>query len=198
MFDLHSSYSNSLRISCLFTSLVLKLTHESQYFQLEASWILQHKIARFQIFRNRLIKIIRMNLHQLTLTSLRPMCFYDLSSRFFSVSAASGKRSSPPLNRSCRMWSCYILMGMCADAFNDWLTGSRVIQWVIWVDSLREASLELSLMSLCVFSVNTPHFLHIKGVEVNARQTATFQCTINGQPKDHVNYKLWLQVTAHL
>uniref|UniRef100_A0A8C2HNJ0 protein-tyrosine-phosphatase n=1 Tax=Cyprinus carpio TaxID=7962 RepID=A0A8C2HNJ0_CYPCA len=41
--------------------------------------------------------------------------------------------------------------------------------------------------------LNTPHFLHIKSVEVNARQTATFQCTINGQPKDHVNYKLWLQ-----
>ncbi|XP_056100518.1 receptor-type tyrosine-protein phosphatase mu-like isoform X6 [Rhinichthys klamathensis goyatoka] len=41
--------------------------------------------------------------------------------------------------------------------------------------------------------MNTPHFLHIKGVEVNARQTATFQCTINGQPKDHVNYMLWLQ-----
>ncbi|XP_056307109.1 protein tyrosine phosphatase receptor type Ma isoform X4 [Danio aesculapii] len=41
--------------------------------------------------------------------------------------------------------------------------------------------------------MNTPHFLHIKGVEVNARQTATFQCTINGQPKDHLNYKLWLQ-----
>ncbi|XP_053092396.1 protein tyrosine phosphatase receptor type Ma isoform X5 [Pangasianodon hypophthalmus] len=41
--------------------------------------------------------------------------------------------------------------------------------------------------------MSTPHFLHIKGVEVNARQTATFHCTINGQPKDHVNYKLWLQ-----
>ncbi|CAM4724493.1 unnamed protein product [Leuciscus chuanchicus] len=41
--------------------------------------------------------------------------------------------------------------------------------------------------------MNTPHFLHIKGVEVNARQTATFQCTINGQPKDHFNYMLWLQ-----
>ncbi|XP_039512287.1 protein tyrosine phosphatase receptor type Ma isoform X9 [Pimephales promelas] len=41
--------------------------------------------------------------------------------------------------------------------------------------------------------MNTPHFLHIKGVEVNARQTATFHCTINGQPKDHVHYKLWLQ-----
>uniref|UniRef100_A0A671S5U9 protein-tyrosine-phosphatase n=1 Tax=Sinocyclocheilus anshuiensis TaxID=1608454 RepID=A0A671S5U9_9TELE len=47
-------------------------------------------------------------------------------------------------------------------------------------------------LSVCL-SVNTPHFLHIKSVEVNARQTATFQCTINGQPKDHVNYKLWLQ-----
>uniref|UniRef100_A0A8C1WYU9 protein-tyrosine-phosphatase n=1 Tax=Cyprinus carpio TaxID=7962 RepID=A0A8C1WYU9_CYPCA len=44
--------------------------------------------------------------------------------------------------------------------------------------------------------LNTPHFLHIKSVEVNARQTATFQCTINGQPKDHVNYKLWLQVNS--
>ncbi|XP_056594539.1 protein tyrosine phosphatase receptor type Ma isoform X9 [Triplophysa dalaica] len=41
--------------------------------------------------------------------------------------------------------------------------------------------------------MNTPHFLHIKGVEVNARQTAVFQCTINGQPPDHINYKLWLQ-----
>ncbi|XP_059381273.1 receptor-type tyrosine-protein phosphatase mu-like isoform X3 [Carassius carassius] len=41
--------------------------------------------------------------------------------------------------------------------------------------------------------LNTPHFLHIKSVEVNARQTASFLCTINGQPKDHVHYKLWLQ-----
>ncbi|XP_027004874.1 receptor-type tyrosine-protein phosphatase mu-like isoform X6 [Tachysurus fulvidraco] len=41
--------------------------------------------------------------------------------------------------------------------------------------------------------MSTPHFLHIKGVEVNARQTANFHCTINGQPKDHINYKLWLQ-----
>ncbi|KAA0705114.1 Receptor-type tyrosine-protein phosphatase mu [Triplophysa tibetana] len=32
-----------------------------------------------------------------------------------------------------------------------------------------------------------------QGVEVNARQTAVFQCTINGQPPDHINYKLWLQ-----
>ncbi|KAF4087887.1 hypothetical protein AMELA_G00076400 [Ameiurus melas] len=44
--------------------------------------------------------------------------------------------------------------------------------------------------------MSTPHFLHIKGVEVNARQTATFHCTINGQPKDHMNYKLWLQGIA--
>ncbi|XP_069047709.1 protein tyrosine phosphatase receptor type Ma isoform X1 [Lepisosteus oculatus] len=39
--------------------------------------------------------------------------------------------------------------------------------------------------------MNTPHFLHIKGVEVNAGQTATFQCTANGQPND--SYHLWLQ-----
>uniref|UniRef100_A0A4W5JUU7 protein-tyrosine-phosphatase n=1 Tax=Hucho hucho TaxID=62062 RepID=A0A4W5JUU7_9TELE len=38
---------------------------------------------------------------------------------------------------------------------------------------------------------NTPHFLHIKGVEVNARQTATFQCTVNGRPQD--SHNLWLQ-----
>uniref|UniRef100_A0A8C7M820 protein-tyrosine-phosphatase n=1 Tax=Oncorhynchus kisutch TaxID=8019 RepID=A0A8C7M820_ONCKI len=37
----------------------------------------------------------------------------------------------------------------------------------------------------------TPHFLHIKGVEVNARQTATFQCTVNGRPQD--SHNLWLQ-----
>ncbi|XP_030622897.1 receptor-type tyrosine-protein phosphatase mu-like [Chanos chanos] len=41
--------------------------------------------------------------------------------------------------------------------------------------------------------INTPHFISIKGVEVNARQTATFQCTINGQAKNHMNYRLWLQ-----
>ncbi|XP_042566104.1 protein tyrosine phosphatase receptor type Ma isoform X5 [Clupea harengus] len=41
--------------------------------------------------------------------------------------------------------------------------------------------------------MSTPHFMHIKGVEVNARQSATFSCTINGQPKDHASFKLWLQ-----
>jgi len=86
----------------------------------------------------------------------------------------------------------------------------EVIPRVVWVDSpsrLRwfTESFELIhcnvlsygslILSLCL-SVNTPHFLHIKSVEVNARQTATFQCTINGQPKDHVNYKLWLQVNT--
>uniref|UniRef100_A0A8C9VTH8 protein-tyrosine-phosphatase n=1 Tax=Scleropages formosus TaxID=113540 RepID=A0A8C9VTH8_SCLFO len=38
---------------------------------------------------------------------------------------------------------------------------------------------------------DTPHFLHIKGVEVNAEQTATFQCTVNGRFQD--SYNLWLQ-----
>ncbi|KAM4605989.1 receptor-type tyrosine-protein phosphatase mu-like [Polymixia lowei] len=40
-------------------------------------------------------------------------------------------------------------------------------------------------------SLNTPHFLHIKGVEVNAAQTASFQCTVNGRPQNHI--QLWLQ-----
>uniref|UniRef100_A0A3Q3MTB0 protein-tyrosine-phosphatase n=1 Tax=Mastacembelus armatus TaxID=205130 RepID=A0A3Q3MTB0_9TELE len=31
--------------------------------------------------------------------------------------------------------------------------------------------------------MSTPHFLHIKGVEVNAAQTATFHCTVNGRPQ---------------
>ncbi|CAL8292346.1 unnamed protein product [Lota lota] len=39
--------------------------------------------------------------------------------------------------------------------------------------------------------MSTPHFLHIKGVEVNARQTASFQCTVNGRPQS--NTHLWLQ-----
>ncbi|CAL1596668.1 unnamed protein product [Knipowitschia caucasica] len=39
--------------------------------------------------------------------------------------------------------------------------------------------------------MGTPHFLHIKGVEVNAGQTATFQCTVNGQPQPQV--QLYLQ-----
>ncbi|KAM3860336.1 receptor-type tyrosine-protein phosphatase mu-like [Diretmus argenteus] len=39
--------------------------------------------------------------------------------------------------------------------------------------------------------MSTPHFLHIKGVEVNARQTATFHCTANGRPQTNVH--LWLQ-----
>ncbi|XP_041824051.1 receptor-type tyrosine-protein phosphatase mu-like isoform X10 [Melanotaenia boesemani] len=39
--------------------------------------------------------------------------------------------------------------------------------------------------------MSTPHFLHIKGVEVNAGQTAAFHCTINGQPQS--NLLLYLQ-----
>lgn len=41
-------------------------------------------------------------------------------------------------------------------------------------------------------TVNTPHFLTIKGVEVNAGQTASFHCTVNGRKRD--NFRLWLQV----
>uniref|UniRef100_A0A9J8ABE2 protein-tyrosine-phosphatase n=1 Tax=Cyprinus carpio carpio TaxID=630221 RepID=A0A9J8ABE2_CYPCA len=43
-----------------------------------------------------------------------------------------------------------------------------------------------------LFMLNTPHFLHIKGVEVNAGQSATFHCTVNGEWRD--NFNLWLQV----
>ncbi|XP_041670695.1 receptor-type tyrosine-protein phosphatase mu-like isoform X5 [Cheilinus undulatus] len=39
--------------------------------------------------------------------------------------------------------------------------------------------------------LSTPHFLHIKGVEVNAGQTATFHCTVNGRPQS--NLLLYLQ-----
>uniref|UniRef100_A0A8P4GI00 protein-tyrosine-phosphatase n=1 Tax=Dicentrarchus labrax TaxID=13489 RepID=A0A8P4GI00_DICLA len=39
--------------------------------------------------------------------------------------------------------------------------------------------------------MSTPHFLHIKGVEVNAGQTATFHCTVNGRPQS--NLLLYLQ-----
>ncbi|CAB1454472.1 unnamed protein product [Pleuronectes platessa] len=39
--------------------------------------------------------------------------------------------------------------------------------------------------------LNTPHFLTIKGVEVNAGQTASFHCTVNGRKRD--NFRLWLQ-----
>uniref|UniRef100_A0A6Q2Z4S0 protein-tyrosine-phosphatase n=1 Tax=Esox lucius TaxID=8010 RepID=A0A6Q2Z4S0_ESOLU len=39
--------------------------------------------------------------------------------------------------------------------------------------------------------LNTPHFLTIKGVEVNAGQTAAFHCTVNGRQRD--NFNLWLQ-----
>ncbi|XP_071233664.1 receptor-type tyrosine-protein phosphatase mu-like [Salvelinus alpinus] len=39
--------------------------------------------------------------------------------------------------------------------------------------------------------MNTPHFLTIKGVEVNAGQTAAFHCTVNGRQRDTFN--LWLQ-----
>ncbi|XP_061569727.1 receptor-type tyrosine-protein phosphatase mu-like isoform X8 [Cololabis saira] len=34
--------------------------------------------------------------------------------------------------------------------------------------------------------MSTPHFLHIKGVEVNAGQTASFQCTVNGRPQSNL------------
>uniref|UniRef100_A0A673HC48 Receptor-type tyrosine-protein phosphatase kappa n=1 Tax=Sinocyclocheilus rhinocerous TaxID=307959 RepID=A0A673HC48_9TELE len=38
--------------------------------------------------------------------------------------------------------------------------------------------------------MNTPHFLHIKGVEVNAGQTAMFHCTVNGEWRDSFNLRL--------
>ncbi|XP_075905124.1 receptor-type tyrosine-protein phosphatase mu-like isoform X2 [Nelusetta ayraudi] len=40
--------------------------------------------------------------------------------------------------------------------------------------------------------MSTPHFLHIKGVEVNAGQTASFHCTVNGRPQQG-NLLLYLQ-----
>ncbi|XP_055007338.1 receptor-type tyrosine-protein phosphatase mu [Boleophthalmus pectinirostris] len=40
--------------------------------------------------------------------------------------------------------------------------------------------------------MNTPHFLTIKGVEVNAGQSASFHCTVNGRKRD--NFRLWLQL----
>lgn len=49
--------------------------------------------------------------------------------------------------------------------------------------------------NICIsFIVNTPHFLTIKGVEVNAGQTASFHCTVNGRKRD--NFRLWLQVRS--
>ncbi|XP_068437410.1 receptor-type tyrosine-protein phosphatase mu-like isoform X6 [Clinocottus analis] len=39
--------------------------------------------------------------------------------------------------------------------------------------------------------MSTPHFLHIKGVEVNAGQKAAFHCTVNGRPQS--NLLLYLQ-----
>ncbi|KAK5849547.1 hypothetical protein PBY51_013874 [Eleginops maclovinus] len=39
--------------------------------------------------------------------------------------------------------------------------------------------------------MSTPHLLHIKGVEVNAGQTAQFHCTVNGRPQS--NLLLYLQ-----
>ncbi|XP_016362888.1 receptor-type tyrosine-protein phosphatase mu-like, partial [Sinocyclocheilus anshuiensis] len=38
--------------------------------------------------------------------------------------------------------------------------------------------------------MNTPHFLHSKGVEVNAGQTAMFHCTVNGEWRDSFNLRL--------
>uniref|UniRef100_A0A8C1RKG4 Protein tyrosine phosphatase receptor type M n=1 Tax=Cyprinus carpio TaxID=7962 RepID=A0A8C1RKG4_CYPCA len=46
-------------------------------------------------------------------------------------------------------------------------------------------------VSSALQALNTPHFLHIKGVEVNAGQSATFHCTVNGEWRD--NFNLWLQ-----
>lgn len=63
--------------------------------------------------------------------------------------------------------------------------------------------LELGLLSDVIFClyymfiffvVTTPHFLTIKGVEVNAGQTASFHCTVNGRKRD--SFRLWLQVRS--
>lgn len=78
------------------------------------------------------------------------------------------------------------------DKERDTSSGSSLFiqnYWSFWacLTSLRWSE------GLCILlTVNTPHFLTIKGVEVNAGQTASFHCTVNGRKKD--NFHLWLQV----
>ncbi|XP_053717172.1 receptor-type tyrosine-protein phosphatase mu-like isoform X2 [Synchiropus splendidus] len=50
--------------------------------------------------------------------------------------------------------------------------------------AIRELKLQGHLCS------GSPHFLHIKGVEVNAGQKATFQCTVSGRPQGHLQLHL--------
>uniref|UniRef100_A0A4W4E2U8 protein-tyrosine-phosphatase n=1 Tax=Electrophorus electricus TaxID=8005 RepID=A0A4W4E2U8_ELEEL len=82
-------------------------------------------------------------------------------------------------------------------AFHTWRQVELAVS-IFWPNFYQVRTLHCIILitdCMCVsVAVSTPHFMHIKGVEVNARQTATFHCTINGQPKDHLNYKLWLQV----
>lgn len=62
-----------------------------------------------------------------------------------------------------------------------------LVIWSLW----NVFYVRLKVFSI-VLTVNTPHFLTIKGVEVNAGQTASFHCTVNGRKRD--NFRLWLQV----
>lgn len=74
------------------------------------------------------------------------------------------------------------------------------IEWLLSTPVVRIRSFHITtkcysiLYKLLAFfpTVNTPHFLTIKGVEVNAGQTASFHCTVNGRKRD--NFRLWLQV----
>uniref|UniRef100_A0A8K9VB52 protein-tyrosine-phosphatase n=1 Tax=Oncorhynchus mykiss TaxID=8022 RepID=A0A8K9VB52_ONCMY len=59
------------------------------------------------------------------------------------------------------------------------------------VTSGRRGLLAIKNVVLQGHQLNTPHFLTIKGVEVNAGQTAAFHCTVNGRQRD--NFNLWLQ-----
>uniref|UniRef100_A0A8C1PAC9 Protein-tyrosine-phosphatase n=1 Tax=Cyprinus carpio TaxID=7962 RepID=A0A8C1PAC9_CYPCA len=72
------------------------------------------------------------------------------------------------------------------------LVSSRLFLCSRLISALIYSFLEYLDSSHPISSLNTPHFLHIKGVEVNAGQTATFLCTLNGEWRDSFN--LWLQV----
>uniref|UniRef100_A0A673AEP2 protein-tyrosine-phosphatase n=1 Tax=Sphaeramia orbicularis TaxID=375764 RepID=A0A673AEP2_9TELE len=75
-------------------------------------------------------------------------------------------------------------------AYHIW-KGVELAVSTFWPNYYQVTVMSLLTSDLCVSSVSTPHFLHIKGVEVNAGQTATFQCTVNGHPQS--NLLLYLQ-----
>lgn len=153
------------------------------------------------IFLCRIAALIRNAPHKLLSADRPSRASTPIMSTLGKVGNAFGKEPSINERMRLRDGRKWIFFGRCE--FGPWrVMFQRMKQNIDSVSLCPLSSVilcklrRLALLTIYHFfpSVNTPHFLTIKGVEVNAGQTASFHCTVNGRKRD--NFRLWLQVSV--